>query len=129
MGILLSAGIGILFMLSVAGFVTLGQAAAIVIALCVPVLGGAVVLALVYGQSGSRVFKRMQGKDPLLFDDDEHWKLGVIYFNSDDPSLFLPERFGIGWTINFARPAAWVLIGIVALATAAFVVAIVAIAG
>ena len=23
----------------------------------------------------------------------------------------MPERFGIGWTINFARPAAWILIG------------------
>ncbi|HJI80364.1 MAG TPA: DUF5808 domain-containing protein [Eggerthellaceae bacterium] len=25
-------------------------------------------------------------------------------------SLFLPERFGFGWTINLARPAAWAFI-------------------
>ncbi|WP_449138255.1 DUF5808 domain-containing protein, partial [Slackia sp.] len=50
----------------------------------------------------------------LLRDNDRYWKLGVFYFNREDPSLFLPGRFGIGWTMNWARPAAWaVLAGLV----------------
>jgi len=32
--------------------------------------------------------------------DDSHWILGSIYFNRDDPSIFVERRFGIGWTIN-----------------------------
>jgi uncharacterized membrane protein len=33
--------------------------------------------------------------------DDNHWFLGSIYVNRDDPSIFVERRFGIGWTINF----------------------------
>ncbi|HBM4220466.1 TPA: hypothetical protein LWK36_002952, partial [Listeria innocua] len=38
---------------------------------------------------------------------DAFWKAGVIYFNRNDPALFVEKRFGIGWTINTARPVAW----------------------
>lgn len=100
----------------------------IIVVLCIPIVVGSIALSVVYGQAGSRVFKRMQGDVPLLA-DDEHWKLGLFYVNRDDASLFLPERFGIGWTMNFARPAAWaIILGGMAL-TAAFVVALVLIAG
>lgn len=109
-GILLSGGIGVLFLLSSAGFIELAQAGVVIIVLCVPVVIGSIVLSLVYGQAGSRVFKRIQEDEGLIVDDDDHWKLGVFYFNSDDASLFLPERFGFGWTINLARPAAWAFI-------------------
>lgn len=33
-------------------------------------------------------------------DDDKYWILGTIYCNKNDPSGFVPKRFGIGWTIN-----------------------------
>ena len=120
-GLGLSGGIGILFLLSSAGFIGLGQAGAIIVLLTVPVVLGSIALSVVYGQAGSRVFMRMQGGSELLMDDDEHWKLGIFYFNRDDASLFLPERFGIGWTINLARPAAWaIMVGFLIL-TAAFI--------
>ncbi|HEY0260190.1 MAG TPA: DUF5808 domain-containing protein [Lacisediminihabitans sp.] len=35
-------------------------------------------------------------------DDDRYWHGGVFYANRDDPAIFVPKRFGIGWTINFA---------------------------
>jgi uncharacterized membrane protein len=55
-------------------------------------------------------------------DDDRSWKLGQFYFNPADPALFVEKRFGIGYTCNFGRPAAWVLIGaFVALIVAALV--------
>ena len=123
-GVLVSGGVGILFLLSSTGFVTLGQAVAVIVVLCFLIVVGSVAMSLVYGQAGSRVFKRMQEDDVLLADEDDRWKLGVFYFNPDDASVFLPERFGIGWTLNFARPAAWaIILGGLAL-TGAFVVAV-----
>ena len=33
-------------------------------------------------------------------DDDDNWIFGSIYNNSNDPSLFVQKRFGVGWTVN-----------------------------
>lgn len=47
---------------------------------------------------------------------DECWYLGLFYFNPADPALWVEKRFGIGYTVNFARPAAWLcIIGMIAL--------------
>ena len=112
-GVLVSGGIGFLFMLSSAGLIGLGQAGFIIMILCIPVVIGAIALSVVYGQAGSRMFTGMQDGEHLLADEDAHWKLGVFYFNPNDASFIVPERFGIGWTMNFARPAAWaVMLGV-----------------
>lgn len=37
-------------------------------------------------------------------DDDEFWKMGLFYYNPDDPSLFVEKRIGIGWDFNYAHP-------------------------
>jgi len=42
---------------------------------------------------------------------DDSWKLGLFYFNPDDPALWVEVRFGVGYTVNFARPSAWLLTG------------------
>lgn len=42
-----------------------------------------------------------------------HWRGGIFYVNPDDPALYVNKRFGIGYTLNFARPEAWVLLGII----------------
>jgi hypothetical protein len=42
--------------------------------------------------------------DPAL------WRLTHLYFNPQDPALFVPTRRGAGWTLNFGRPLAIVLI-------------------
>ena len=128
MGVILSGGIGILFLLASAGFVNLSQAGAIVVLLTIPVVIGSIALSVVYGQAGSRVFSRMQTSSEMTMDDDDHWKLGIFYVNRDDASLFLPERFGIGWTLNFARPAAWAIIIGMLLVTAAFIAVVTALA-
>lgn len=46
---------------------------------------------------------------------DNHWKGGLFYVNRDDPALFVEKRIGIGYTLNFGRPAAWALIGLIIL--------------
>ena len=48
----------------------------------------------------------------------------MFYCNPDDASLFLPERFGVGWTLNWARPAVWAIVAGGFMVTAAFVVAV-----
>ena len=58
---------------------------------------------------------------------DECWKLGVFYFNRNDPALFVEKRFGIGWTLNFANPRALLAFGAIMLfALAAGAIALVA---
>jgi len=46
---------------------------------------------------------------------DEHWKMGIFYFNRDDAALFVEKRFGIGYTLNFAHPSAWICMIVVLL--------------
>ncbi|MCA0985292.1 DUF5808 domain-containing protein [Halobacillus yeomjeoni] len=75
---------------------------------------GAIALSVNTGQGGSRV-KTGIGTEGEVMNrkDDTYWKLGQFYFNKNDPTLVIEKRFGIGWTFNFARPAAWlILIGI-----------------
>ncbi|MDR0514599.1 MAG: DUF1648 domain-containing protein [Coriobacteriaceae bacterium] len=114
--------------LSFMGLLSLGQAAGIILMAALITVVGAVAISVVYGQGGSRVFARLKESDALLADDDAFWKLGIFYCNPDDPSLFLLERFGIGWTVNWARPAVWAILVGGLLATVAFVVVMFAIA-
>lgn len=114
--------------LSFMGIIPLMQAAAIIMIGVFVIVIGALAISVVYGQGGARLFARMQESDALLADNDEHWKVGIFYFNKQDPSLFLLERFGVGWTINWARPAAWaIILGFIGI-TVAFIAAIIAIA-
>ena len=41
---------------------------------------------------------------------DACWKLGLFYYNPDDAAVFVEKRIGFGYTVNFARPAAWILL-------------------
>jgi len=75
------------------------------------ILGGSLILSISTGQGGSRIKLASSPQQTVIDrDDDEHWKLGIFYFNKDDPTLFIEKRFGIGWSINFARPTAWIFI-------------------
>lgn len=70
---------------------------------------GAIALAVTTGQGGSRVKLTNETTEEVIDqDDDRYWKLGQFYYNKADPALFLEKRFGIGWTINWARPLAWI---------------------
>jgi uncharacterized membrane protein len=71
-----------------------------------------IILSIIFGQSGSRLRTETDEKlsDVINRDDDRYWKLGMFYVNRNDPSLFVEKRFGIGYTVNFARPGAWVFI-------------------
>ena len=40
---------------------------------------------------------------------DKAWS-GPFYSNPDDSSLFVPKRYGIGYTLNFGNPWSWVVL-------------------
>jgi uncharacterized membrane protein len=43
---------------------------------------------------------------------DEHWRLGIFYANADDPAVMVEQRTGVGYTLNFARPQAWLVLAV-----------------
>jgi len=38
---------------------------------------------------------------------------GVFYFNPDDPALFVPKRYGIGYTLNFGNRWSWIVLALI----------------
>lgn len=43
-------------------------------------------------------------------DDDRNWIGGALYFNRHDSSFLVNKRYGVGWTLNFGHPIAWVVV-------------------
>jgi uncharacterized membrane protein len=52
-------------------------------------------------------------KSPATEINPAMWRLTHLYFNPQNPALFVPSRRGAGWTLNFGRPLAIVLIAAV----------------
>jgi uncharacterized membrane protein len=72
-----------------------------------------VVLLVRLGQGGSRGLPFSKSSVPVGDrTPDSKWVWGMIYVNADDPALFVEKRFGIGYTLNFGRPSAWALLGL-----------------
>lgn len=70
------------------------------------------------GQSGWKLYpgatERPTGNKEAQ--DDSQWAGGLLYHNKEDRSLIVPKRYGIGYTLNFARKSTWIIIGILAVA-------------
>lgn len=41
--------------------------------------------------------------------DDRYWKLGMFYYNPEDPTLLIEDRFGVNTGLNYGRKAAWAI--------------------
>lgn len=121
MGLALNAVL-ILIPLSFMSVVSISFAGTMVVVVAFAAVIVALAISVVYGQGGSRLFARMETADGMTADNDVFWKLGIFYWNPEDSSLFLPKRFGIGWTVNFARPAVWLIMGAFILLTVGFVI-------
>ena len=120
-GLVISIVTGVSFFMSALGKISLLTAGLMVglvaIAWAMALLG----VSVVTGQSGSRLAAELRPNDALLRDDDAFWKLGMFYWNPKDPSIIIPKRFGVGWTINYARPEAWAISGGLVVLTVVFV--------
>ncbi|MCO6004024.1 DUF5808 domain-containing protein [Actinoallomurus purpureus] len=99
------------------GLITVSGSVLVAASVAPVLVGTAVVLAVALrtGQGGSRLRLGTPtgagGGDRVVNRDDDHlYRWGLIYYNPDDPALFVPKRFGVGWTVNMARPLAWVLL-------------------
>ena len=122
-GSVLTAVLGIVMILMMAEILPMLVTIALIIVATLILVGAMIAFSVVYGQSGSRLVKRLEENGDIIADNDEHWKAGIFYWNKDDASLILPKRFGVGWTMNWARPAAWLIVGGFTLASIAFVAA------
>lgn len=70
---------------------------------------GGLLLTVVVAMRGHRRIGRPEPR-PFVA---AHWRLGQLYKNADDPALFVPTRDGSRWTLNFGRPRAAALLGVV----------------
>ena len=69
------------------------------------------------GQGGSRLVaaEKSSPASAIPVGDrtpDRYWKLGVFYFNREDSAIFVEKRFGLGYSLNFGRPAAWMILAL-----------------
>ena len=78
-------------------------------------------LAIKVGQGGSRL-KGTADQPVNIVDDDSHWIGGFLYFNKNDPSLFVEKRFGMGYTLNFGNKKSLIAIGILVVLIGALIV-------
>lgn len=74
-------------------------------------------LLILGGAQGFVVYLTNKGLDQQASaapQDERHWRAGgLFYYNPDDAALFVDKRYGLGWTMNIARPMSWaILIGI-----------------
>lgn len=75
-----------------------------------PLLGGFVYLARVVARL------RREGHTEL-----EGWH-GFVYSNRNDARLFVPHTMGMGYTLNFGRPAAWGVLAVLLFPAAMLVI-------
>jgi uncharacterized membrane protein len=81
-----------------------------------PILAGVVVAVVVLARNNREPDRGEEDTGLTHRDDDKYWRGGLFYVNRDDHALWVPRRFGIGWTVNLGNPrAAIFLAGIGAL--------------
>lgn len=81
----------------------------------IPILAGVVVAVVVLARNNREPDSREGDTGLTHRDDDKYWRGGLFYVNREDHALWVPRRFGLGWTPNFGNPrAAMLLAGVVA---------------
>ena len=67
---------------------------------------------------------RTQGCERYDSTPDAGWRAGgLVYYNPADFAVMVPQRFGWGWTLNYARRAAWIFTAVAFVFAAAMVMA------
>ena len=123
-GILLTAVIGLAMPLAFAEIVPMDVMGAFVIVAVLVIVVASIWVAAVYGQSGARAIKQDVASGAMPMDEDRMWLAGIFYCNPYDPSIVVPKRFGVGWTVNVGRPGGWAIIIGLLVVSVAFVVGV-----
>lgn len=62
---------------------------------------------------------------PATPSSDQGWYcFGALYYNPEDDRTIVPRRSGVGSTVNFAQPMAYVIVGLPFLLGAAIVLCV-----
>jgi uncharacterized membrane protein len=80
----------------------------------------AVPIAFIVRAGRSGALRRRSDADE---DRERYWRAGLVYLNRSDPSILVPKRLGVGWTVNFGSPVG-IVVGIALLAVIVFAVVI-----
>ena len=128
-GLALNASMGTAFVLSWLGIVSLASASILVVGIGLVFVVAEVVVSLRMGQSGGRTAAELRTSDGVARDDDRFYKLGIFYVNHDDPSVWVPKRFGVGWTLNYGQPMAWLATTLLLAVIVGFAVGTIILAG
>lgn len=123
-GVLLTSITGLVMPFAFAEIVPMDVMGALVIIAVLMIVVASVWVAVVYGQSGARAIKHDVASGAMRMDEDRMWVAGIFYCNPCDPSIVVPKRFGVGWTINVGRPGGWAIIIGLLVVTVGFVVGI-----
>jgi len=76
-------------------------------------------IAVHTGQGGENLMKAGESSDISIPDGfpigdrtpDACWKCGIFYMNRNDPAIMVESRFGVGYTMNLAHAAGWLILG------------------
>lgn len=79
-----------------------------------PVLTAVAVTVVILARNNREQNEGDENTGLIHRDDDRYWRGGLFYINREDPTLFVPRRFGLGWTLNLANPKAVMLLAGVA---------------
>ena len=105
------------------GALMMGLTVALLVICCVPFL----YIALKAGQGGNKLrippeeieAQAGQAQAPIRAvrperGDDRYWKLGLFYYNKNDPAILVEDRFGTNGGVNYARPWAQAAVAVTA---------------
>ena len=70
---------------------------------------------LLGGSLAIHLMRRTSGPGGLPIGDttpDSRWILGRLYFNRQDPALFVERRIGLGYTLNLGNPWSWLVMAV-----------------
>jgi uncharacterized membrane protein len=104
-------GLGVFITLELAiGLILSGVAIQALIQLPMPLLT-VISMAVILGSVTYLIRVNRNSRVPVDPTPAECWKGGILYYNPDDPVLFVGRRDGAGFTVNLGNPWSWVVIG------------------
>lgn len=67
------------------------------------------------GQGGWKLYPNIKDdkESDTIRNDDNEWAGGLVYHNRKDSSIFVPKRYGVGYTLNFGNKWSFVILGII----------------
>ena len=120
-GLGISVATGVLFFASSLGGVPMTAATIGMMVVAIGFVAAFMFVSVRLGQSGGRIAGDVSGEGGSIpRDDDAFWPLGIFYVNRNDPSIFVPKRFGVGWTLNLGNVGTWVVLALFVLVIVVF---------